>query len=62
MFEGVDYERLKEENEKLQKRIKELEAELKEYGNHKDSCAYIQGLKGQAIEECNCGFEQALKG
>lgn len=40
-----------------QKRIKELETSLKEYGTHKNSCAYVQGLRGSTIEKCDCGFE-----
>lgn len=39
------------------KRIKELEAKIKDYGTHKENCAYIQGLRGQAIEKCDCGLE-----
>ena len=31
MWEGVDYERLKEENDKLRERIKELEASLEQH-------------------------------
>ena len=42
-------------------KIKELVAKLKEYGKHKESCAYVQGLRGSSIIDCDCGFEQALK-
>ena len=48
--------------DKLAERIKELEAALCDYGVHKNSCAYIQGLRGQSIEKCDCGFSQTLKG
>lgn len=46
----------------FQKRIKELEIALEEFGTHKESCAYQKGLRGQSIEDCDCGFEKALKG
>lgn len=37
--------------------IEELEGKLKEYGNHKRSCAYVHGLSGHTIEKCDCGLE-----
>ena len=50
-----DKKQLQAENEKLKKL-------LEEYGEHKLNCAYVQGLRGNVIEECTCGFEQALEG
>lgn len=46
----------------LQEQIKELEAALKKYGNCLDSCSFRQGLKSNSFKQCDCGFEQALKG
>lgn len=34
---------------------------LNNYGNHNPTCNYLSNLKGGVIEECDCGFEQALK-
>lgn len=39
-----------------------LKADLSKYGKHKSNCAYIDNLKGNTIEDCDCGFEQAVKG
>lgn len=47
---------------KLQAENKKLKAALKKYGRCKDDCAYVQGLKGNSIEDCDCGFEKAVKG
>lgn len=33
---------------------------LKEYVQHKNNCKYIEGLRGNSIEDCDCGLEQAL--
>ena len=38
-----------------------LKEALQEYGWHKNSCAYVQGLRGNSIDECDCGFSQVLK-
>lgn len=46
----------------LQAKNKRLKAALSTYGNHKNNCAYVQGLKGNTIEDCDCGFEQTTKG
>lgn len=46
----------------LLERIKDLKANLIDYGIHKRSCAYTQGLRGSTIEKCDCGFDKALKG
>lgn len=48
-----------EECQAENKRLKEV---LLEYGWHKNTCAYAQGLKGKSLVDCDCGFEQALKG
>lgn len=34
---------------------------LNTYGNHLPKCKYLQGLKCQIIDDCDCGLEQALK-
>jgi len=45
----------------LQAETKRLKEALEKYGWHEIDCAYVQGLKGNAVEDCDCGFEQALK-
>ena len=37
--------------------VKELEDALRKYGDHLGTC-----YKNLRIGDCNCGFEQALKG
>jgi hypothetical protein len=60
--EDLTVQNLYKANKVQQKRIKELEAHLREYGTHKNVCAYSQGLKGCSIEKCDCGLDEALKG
>lgn len=45
---------------KLEAENKQLNEALNTYGNHLPNCAYVQGLKGGSIEDCDCGFEQTL--
>lgn len=59
-FKGCN--KLQTENKAKDERIKELGVALDKYGSHTRGCAYTVGLGCCIIQECDCGFEQALKG
>jgi len=50
-----------EERDLYEDKIKRLKEALKKYGRCKPDCAYMQGLRGCSIEDCDCGFEDTLK-
>jgi len=66
MWEGVDYERLKEQNEKLKERIKELEAIIEFKNGARESqgkeCERRHNLLCEIKEVIDSYFKQALKG
>lgn len=43
----------------VKKEIERLKRDLRCYGSHSNICKIIEG--GSAYEQCDCGFEQALK-
>ena len=45
---------------KRDKRIKELEKALGEYGFHTDECDYIVDMENDTISGCTCGYDTAL--
>jgi len=53
----IEYEKLVMVNLELNERIEELKTALRKYSDHLGAC-----YKNLKIGDCNCGFEQALKG